>query len=113
MRTKHVSIVLALLASNALCTYPVSADDASHAGMANMSAGGHEAAYMAENATAMTRMMAETDVKPTGDVDKDFVAMMTPHHQGAIDMAAAVGKHGKMNGSARWSRRSSLISSRK
>jgi hypothetical protein len=33
--------------------------------------------------------------KPTGDVDADFVAMMVPHHQGAIDMALAVLRHGR------------------
>jgi len=34
-------------------------------------------------------------VTPTGDVDSDFVAMMVPHHQGAIDMAVAVLRHGR------------------
>jgi len=34
-------------------------------------------------------------VKSTGDVDADFVAMMIPHHQGAIDMALAVLRHGR------------------
>jgi hypothetical protein len=29
------------------------------------------------------------DIEPFGDVDRDFVAMMVPHHQGAIDMAKA------------------------
>jgi Domain of unknown function (DUF305) len=33
-------------------------------------------------------------VKPTGDVDRDFVAMMVPHHQGAIDMAQAELRYG-------------------
>jgi hypothetical protein len=33
-------------------------------------------------------------IKPTGDVDRDFVAMMVPHHQGAIDMAKAVLRYG-------------------
>jgi uncharacterized protein (DUF305 family) len=28
-------------------------------------------------------------VKPTDDPDRDFAAMMIPHHQGAIDMAKA------------------------
>jgi uncharacterized protein (DUF305 family) len=53
-----------------------------------------EAPYLAENDAAMTRMMGGMAVKPTGDVDRDFVAMMVPHHQGAIDMAMAVLRHG-------------------
>lgn len=47
----------------------------------------NEAAFLSENDKAMTRMMADMTIKPTGDVDRDFVAMMIPHHQGAIDMA--------------------------
>ena len=35
----------------------------------------------------MKKMMGDMAVRPTGDVDADFVAMMVPHHQGAIDMA--------------------------
>ena len=35
----------------------------------------------------MKNMMKGMNVKPTGNPDKDFVLMMTPHHQGAIDMA--------------------------
>jgi uncharacterized protein (DUF305 family) len=58
-------------------------------------ADGPEAAYLAENDTAMDRMMADMEVKPSGDVDRDFVEMMTPHHQGAIDMALAMLKYGK------------------
>jgi uncharacterized protein (DUF305 family) len=38
---------------------------------------------------AMNRMMVQMEVKPSADVDRDFVAMMVPHHQGAIDMAVA------------------------
>ena len=53
-----------------------------------------EAPFLAENDAAMTRMMEGMAVKPTGDVDRDFVAMMVPHHQGAIDMAVAVLRHG-------------------
>jgi uncharacterized protein (DUF305 family) len=54
-----------------------------------------EAAYLAQNDAAMDKMMADMETKPSGDVDQDFVAMMTPHHQGAIDMALAVLKYGK------------------
>ena len=48
-----------------------------------------EALFLAENDAAMAKMMAAMDVKPSGDVDADFVATMVPHHQAAIDMAKA------------------------
>ena len=53
-----------------------------------------EAPYLAENDRAMKKMMEEMALKPTGDVDRDFVGMMVPHHQGAIDMAVAVLRYG-------------------
>jgi Domain of unknown function (DUF305) len=53
-----------------------------------------EGPFLAENEAAMTKMMAAMTVKPSGDVDGDFVAMMTPHHQGAIDMAQAFLRYG-------------------
>src|ERR1043166_1634519 len=54
-----------------------------------------EALFLAENGTAMTKMMAAMDVKPAGDVDADFVATRVPHHQGAIDMAQAELRYGR------------------
>ena len=54
-----------------------------------------EAPFLAENNAAMDKMMADMAVKPTGDVDVDFAAMMIPHHQGAIDMALAQLRYGK------------------
>jgi uncharacterized protein (DUF305 family) len=36
---------------------------------------------------SMKTMMNGMHVKPTGKPDADFVRMMIPHHQGAIDMA--------------------------
>lgn len=53
-----------------------------------------ETPFVAENRVAMDRMMAAMHVAPTGDVDRDFAAMMIPHHQGAIDMARAELRHG-------------------
>jgi hypothetical protein len=50
-------------------------------------AGADEAAFLSENEAAMNKMMSDMAARPTGDVDRDFVAMMNPHHQGAIDMA--------------------------
>ncbi len=43
----------------------------------------------------MTKMMNDMQVKPTGNIDRDFVAMMVPHHQGAIDMAQAELRYGR------------------
>jgi hypothetical protein len=54
-----------------------------------------QSAFLADNKAAMDRMMAGMTVTPTGDADVDFVAMMIPHHQGAIDMAIAELRYGK------------------
>jgi uncharacterized protein (DUF305 family) len=53
-----------------------------------------EQPFLSENAAAMNKMMADMTIKPTGDIDRDFVAMMVPHHQGAIDMAQAELRYG-------------------
>jgi len=54
-----------------------------------------EAPFLSENASAMTRMLVGMEIKPSGDIDHDFVEMMVPHHQGAIDMAISVLRHGR------------------
>jgi uncharacterized protein (DUF305 family) len=46
-------------------------------------------------AASMQTMMENMHVKPTGMPDKDFVLMMMPHHQGAIDMAKVELQYGK------------------
>ena len=53
-----------------------------------------EQPFLSENDAAMNKMMADMTIKPTGDVDRDFVAMMVPHHQGAVDMAKAELRYG-------------------
>jgi Domain of unknown function (DUF305) len=59
------------------------------------SASAAEAPYLAENVSAMTKMMIDMGIKPSGDVDTDFVGMMAPHHQGAIEMAQAELRYGR------------------
>lgn len=54
-----------------------------------------EDAFLAENDAAMTKMMDDMAIKPSGDIARDFVAMMAPHHQGAIDMAKAYLRYGQ------------------
>jgi uncharacterized protein (DUF305 family) len=54
-----------------------------------------ETAFRTENDAAMKKMMADMQIKPSGDVDRDFVTMMIPHHQGAIDMAQTELRYGR------------------
>jgi len=54
-----------------------------------------EARYLADSVSAMTKMMIEMGITPSGDVDTDFVALMVPHHQGAIEMAQAELRYGR------------------
>jgi uncharacterized protein (DUF305 family) len=52
------------------------------------SSGSPESGFAAQMMQAMERMDAGMmAAKPTGNPDRDFAAMMIPHHQGAIDMA--------------------------
>ena len=39
-------------------------------------------------------MMIDMGIQPSGNVDRDFVSMMVPHHQGAIEMAQAQLRYG-------------------
>ena len=54
-----------------------------------------EAAFLSANRHVMDKMMADMMARPTGDVDRDFAAMMIPHHQGAIDMAILELRYGR------------------
>jgi len=63
-------------------------------GATALAANPEEAPFLADNNAAMARMMSAMDVRPSGDVDADFVAMMVPHHEGAIDMAEAELRYG-------------------
>ena len=90
---------LSLAVALTLFPLPVTAHDTAHedhgTSAAAAATSAEEASFLAENDAAMAKMMQDMTVKPTGDVDRDFVAMMAPHHQGAIDMAVAVLKYGR------------------
>jgi uncharacterized protein (DUF305 family) len=53
-----------------------------------------EAPFLADNVSAMSKMMVDMGIYPSGDIDRDFVDMMVPHHRGAIDMARAELRYG-------------------
>jgi Domain of unknown function (DUF305) len=79
--------VLTLAAAVSILGREIATADAADASAA-------EAPFLAENNAAMTKMMDDMSIRPSGDVDQDFVAMMVPHHQGAIDMARAELRYG-------------------
>jgi hypothetical protein len=82
---RPLAMSLAAISIVAFADACVAADSQTNAG---------EAAFLAQNDAAMDKMMKGMAVPPSGDVDKDFVAMMVPHHQGAIEMAQAVLRYG-------------------
>jgi uncharacterized protein (DUF305 family) len=51
--------------------------------------------FLADSKAATAQMMAAMERKPLGKVDADFVAMMVPYHQGAIDLAQAELRYGR------------------
>jgi Domain of unknown function (DUF305) len=53
-----------------------------------------DSGFTSENNAAMLKMMYDMTVEPSGNIDRDFAAMMIPHHQGAIEMAQAELRHG-------------------
>jgi uncharacterized protein (DUF305 family) len=54
-----------------------------------------DAPFMTQVFAAMSNMAMGMDIKPSGNVDEDFVAAMVPHHQGAIEMAKAELRYGR------------------
>ena len=52
--------------------------------------------FLTEAKASMNKMETEADKQLIfGDTDHDFVSLMTPHHQSAIDMSIAYLKYGK------------------
>ena len=102
---KSISYKIILMFFLALSCYKVSAQTKvtdPHAGHGSH-AGHSSSASSKVTATTSTKkyqqindnMHTSMDIKFTGDADKDFLAAMIPHHQGAVDMAEVVLQHGK------------------
>ena len=87
-------LVLFMLALVLLAAGPGMAQQpAQHPAMPGMSPGMAGGGPLMQAMESMDKGMAAAPV--TGDTDHDFVAMMIPHHQGAIDMAKAELASGK------------------
>lgn len=54
----------------------------------------NEPASTREFRTANAAMHRAMDIRYSGNADRDFVAGMIPHHEGAIEMARIVLRHG-------------------
>ncbi len=83
-RLRFAANFAAAIATAALFAVPAVAQSSDHGTM-------HGAIQMQQGAgDAMETMMQAMDaIEPTGDADADFLLMMIPHHQSAVDMARA------------------------
>jgi uncharacterized protein (DUF305 family) len=83
-----VALLLVLLAASV----PRAQTAHQHEPAVNAGDAGSFAALMTQ---AMERMHKDMSIAPSGDPDRDFAAMMIPHHQGAVDMAKLELQFGK------------------
>lgn len=88
-------LTAALVALVLAAAMPAAAQD--HGGHTGHAAPADDPAYAAQMA-AHEKMSVDMAVDPSGDADVDFVRMMIPHHQGAIDMARIQLEYGKDEG---------------
>jgi uncharacterized protein (DUF305 family) len=88
------AISLATILSVAATSFALAQDPTSGQHIRAEASDANEQLFLFENDLALSHMSTGMLVKATGDIDRDFVAVMIPHHQGAIDMARAELKYG-------------------
>jgi uncharacterized protein (DUF305 family) len=92
------AFAFSLVISSALAQPAGNAPSSPMPGMAGGQNGGAAPASPADSAmmAGMEKMNQNMSGAPmTGNADRDFVAMMIPHHQGAVDMAQVELRYGK------------------
>ncbi len=87
-----VPLIVASAVSLLLLATPLVAPAQESGSMHGMDHGEMHAGPAGDDVAAiMDRMMADMHgIEPTGDADADFLLMMIPHHQSAVDMAKAM-----------------------
>jgi len=82
-------LILGLIAAVLGCTRAAGDSAARRTG------GAADEPFVAASGAAVEQMMKAMALRPSGDVDRDFVALMIPHHESAIAMAQAELRYGK------------------
>jgi uncharacterized protein (DUF305 family) len=98
MRFRAARLILAAALGAALAaSLPAAAEDANmdHTKMGGMKMDSGASPADAGYSRAMEDMDQTMRQPMTGDADVDFVVMMLPHHQGAVDMAKAALQYAK------------------
>lgn len=94
---RTVIVTAAALAIGGLASFAV-AQQAGHGhgggSMPGMSGPGASSPASRGYMEAMTRMQHGMGMEMSGNADRDFVAMMIPHHESAVEMARVVLRHG-------------------
>lgn len=102
VRRRAISLATSL---SVMATSFALAQDPKHGSEARRVTDADEQQFLFEIDLAMSNMNRSMLTTPTGDIDRDFVHLMVPHHQGAVDMARAEIKYGRNDELRQFARR--------
>lgn len=102
VRRRAISLATSL---SVMATSFALAQDPKHGSEARRVTDADEQQFLFEIDLAMSNMNGSMLTMPTGDIDRDFVHVMVPHHQGAADMARAEIKYGRNDELRQFARR--------